>query len=516
MKGKKFDKLTAAALSCVLAMLVVFTTLISCLFGFAANAYRWETWIPEYPMPPLHGMMPRVVTQRTTDGRGRYAAVRAGTDVFRRNELISASFALFDYFDFKAGTSFYFIDGLQPQSDGRCVYAPVDATDAEIAQAAVSLRYGKDAHAGLAYGLGRLVCRELGLATEPLAGESEVLSVWREQPLHEQSLALLSTAFSEKRTQKCARTLAARFAEWLGKERTEELLALSVSDFTAFENKYVALMLQFAGRSGKVLAPFALPRWKEYYCGYSLVCENERAAFYLREYVEGERVSPDMTTYADLTGFLNDSLAAMDGIEGFFETGGMPQTVFYLDPELLELEAERLYGEGNNIGGISYGSFSVGLHVSVFAHEYAHNAGYTGRGPWRLENTTGNGWVLEAMAEYLAVQYGSSYFTWLTNRSEVSDLLNRYPSSSPQDVCDVTAYYSQKNGFGTIQWGAVGNIMLSPEVAASFLNDLVVRYSKQTVLEFACSQKKEEEVFGKSFETLFAEWWESLKAKYEE
>ena len=99
----------------------------------------------------------------------------------------------------------------------------------------------------------------------------------------------------------------------------------------------------------------------------------------------------------------------------------------------------------------------------------------------------------------------------------LQEMLVSHPVTNHMEYFDLYAYCLEVTGHGSFSsWGWEDNLKLKFATAVSFVNYLIERYGKEMFMDLYYTHgATEQSVYGKDFDLLYREWFESLKIRFE-
>ncbi len=405
--------------------------------------------------------------------------------------------------------------------DGKAVFLPIEADNAEIAAGILSLNYALGIPYGAAYALGYGVCKEAGLDLPEICSDEELQETLRAKPeTADLTLPLFYSDFSTEEQKQAARALSVKLYETAGKERLESLLKEPVR--ATLEDKFSGYIKGICYRLDTPL-PFeiGIPEYEFSQTQKYLVADNERVRFSFRFGYEDISYKY-FDSYAELKTFLRESLPAFEKVRALVNPKYAKKVWFLMD----EIETRRM-----NVGGITFSNgFVICGKVGAVCHEYAHAVSED------FMERTESYWTGEALPMYCGASFGTYYAEELLNiyiKSEiekdspyyeyyqsVKKMIWQYPTADGRELSDLLAYCFESLFPGEfIRWGTEpygGYQALQEQVGASLTNYLLQTYGEEKYLKlYYGKDETEERVYKKTFDELRAEWFETLKSKYE-
>ena len=452
-----------------------------------------------------------------------------------RDDVMDTAEEILEKFDYSGVTFYTLTDCVTGYVDGQTVgegyYGGMDSgmflclddfSPLHITLACNQKKYGADVNYGLLYALSYGQCADWGYDLTERPSDKEIAKAIDQTPeISTLTTAVFQTNLTTAEMKRAAEGLAIKLYEMLGVDGLEKI---ALNDNTDTATRIYANGLCYSlGVEPLVYDP--LSGYKTYQTAWYVVTESADVRvfmskvyydlcysyFYsLRDYFSLLQAIPRQV--AELKEYM--SVTQFPRLEILYDGS------FFTGPEW----------EGTSISGMTFAGWVQCASVFCTVHELTHLLTWYKTDGAYVNESSLNVWTGEAFPTYTAAMFDENYFAaesyvWVNDEdSKIEDvtslmreMLASHPVTNKIEYFDLYAYCLEETGYGSFGgWGWADNLKLRFATAVSLVNYLIETYGKDKFMDLYYTHgATEESVYGKDFYTLYGEWFESIKARFE-
>lgn len=384
-------------------------------------------------------------------------------------------------------------------------------------------KYGADLNYGLMYALSYGQCAEWGYDLPERPSDEEIAIPIAQTPeISTLNTAVFQTDLTAAEARPAAEGLAIKLYEMLGVEGLEKIAS---SDNANTATRIYANGLCYSlGVEPLVYDP--LLSYKTYQTAWYVVAESADVRVFFSK-VYSDMSYPYFGGLCDYFSLLQAIPRQVAELKEYMDVTQCPRleilydSSFFTGPEWA----------GTSFGGMTFPGWVQCTSVFCTVHELTHLLTWYQTDGAYVNESSLNVWTGEAFPTYTAVMFDENYFAaayyvWDNSYdlSQISDILSlmqellaSHPVSNKIEYFDLYAYCLEETGQGSFAgWGWQDNLKLRSSTAVSLVNYLIETYGKDKFMDLYYTHgATEEKVYGKDFYALYQEWFESIKARFE-
>lgn len=385
-------------------------------------------------------------------------------------------------------------------------------------------KYGTDVSYGLMYALSYGQCKDWGYELpERLCDEEIATCIAKTPEIAALNTAVFQTYFTSAEEKAAAEGLAIKLYEKLGLSGLEKL-ALSDNSNSATKI-YVDGLCYSLGAAPLVYDP--LSGYKMYNTAWYVVAESENVRIFMSK-VFYDLCYPYFKNLADYFLLLQAVPRQIEELKDYMGITKSPRLEILYDGYFFAGPG----WEGTSYAGMTYPGWIQSASVYSTVHEFTHLLTWYFTDGYYINESSFNGWTGEAFPSYTSALFdenffAAGYYVWDSEYGVESvtaelltllrEMLVLHPVTNAVEYFDLYAYCMEETGRGGFSgWGSADNLKLPHAIAISFVNYMIETYGKDKFMNLYYTHgATEKRVYGKDFYTLYTEWQQSIKAKFE-